>query len=184
MSIELKGTAQNHVVGKLPKYTASLTGDLKGIECKITLIAERESDITSILPIFSRDLEIVLIDKNKNIDDFYQKEPAILEEFVLGFPVEKVFVGGQCSECGADLWKDPADLEVLCVACQKEIASDKFRKETKEWIKQKRTAPETKEECPVFKLPDETWEEYEARKQLIEEQQFRAERHVRAEAQA
>lgn len=187
MSVELEGTSSTRKIGKLPKFTAKLTGDFEGIECVLTLKAEYERQITDILPLVSgKDFIIKLIDPQMKLDEFQLKEPVIFEEFILGFPVEEIYVEGQCSACGLEMWVGPGVMEPICVACKKELTAEIFRKENKEWVKQKRikTTSETKDDLFIYRLPDETLEEYDERKQLIEEKQFRAERIARAEAQA
>lgn len=187
MTVELKGTTYNCDIGKLPKFTAKLTGEYKGIEISITLKAESEEDITNFIPIYARDLKVQFIEPSAKLDDFQPRDLVILEEFILGVPVEESFVAGKCSECGADMWVSPSSEEIhICVACKRESAAEKRRREQKEWIKQKRmnALSEKQNDTFVFKLPDETWDEFEERKRLIEEEQFRAERATRAEAQA
>lgn len=187
MTVELRGTTYNCDIGKLPKFTAKLTGEYKGIEISITLKAESEEDITNFIPIYTRDLKVQFIEPSSKLEDFQPKDLVILEEFILGVPVEEVFIEGRCSECGAEMWVSPSSEEVhVCFACKKESAAEKNRRKQKEWIKQRRlnSSSEKQSENFVFKLPDETWDEFEERKRLIEEEQFRAERLARAEAQA
>lgn len=97
-------------------------------------------------------------------------------------PVEEVFVAGRCSDCGAEMWITPTDIKPICVACQKELASEMFRKEEKEKLRQKRTKT-VSNGSEELRLPDETIDEYEERKLLIETEQFINERRQRAEAQ-
>lgn len=184
MSVEFDTISRVKKAGKPAKYTVKLSGDIEGIECTLILKGESEEAITENIPVFSKDLKIQLIDHNAKLNQFEPKDPEIYEETVFGIITEKKFVAVQCAECGLEMWADPDDSKPVCYACKKEKKTEKNKKAKKDWLKQTRTKQpgEGQDNNPliILRLPDETLEEYAERKQLVEEEAFRAERKRRS----
>lgn len=186
MTLEYSGSSTNEVPGKSTTATVKYKGEYKGLETILTFKASHKNHIHAVVPRVLREIALDIFDPNRKIDEF---EPGLdlHEELVLGIPNDgKDVYWSKCNDCGLDIWVYYGETKPLCPECQKELKYEAFKKGQKELIKKKRLNTPT-EVFPVdeivLRLEGEMLEDYDSRKQRIQDAAYQVERIRRVQTE-